>query len=175
MPLEVEKVVCYVLQDEHLLVFTHDTFPLTTTGVQVPAGNIEGGETPEQAAERELLEETGRRGQVVRSLGVERYDLRPKRNEMAVRHFFTMTIEPADRSERWRARESFPSHGEQEVGWTCWWLPLEDAHVLTAGLGARLGTATQDHGSALPGGDRATEWAAARAPYPGLSECDHVS
>ena len=141
MPLEVDKVVCYVIHDGHLLVFTHDTIPLTRTGVQVPAGSIESGETPEQAAERELFEETGRPGRVVRSLGEERYDVRPARDEIAARRFFLMSVELADLTERWRAGERFKSDGGEGVSWTCWWMPLQDAHVLSAGLGARIGMA----------------------------------
>lgn len=141
MPAEVEKVVCYVIHDRHLLVFTHDSVPLTKTGVQVPAGTIEDGETAEQAAERELFEETGRRGRVVQSLGAERYDLRPARDEIAARTFFLMAVLEADHTERWPAGERCGSDGGEEVDWTCWWLPLEDAHVLAAGLGAKLGAA----------------------------------
>ncbi|WP_247826827.1 NUDIX domain-containing protein [Arthrobacter antioxidans] len=58
-PCEVQKAVCYVVHDGHLLVFTHDDTPITDTGVQGPAGSIKPGESPEQAAIRELLEETG--------------------------------------------------------------------------------------------------------------------
>jgi 8-oxo-dGTP pyrophosphatase MutT (NUDIX family) len=144
MPLEVDKVVCSVIHDGHLLVFTHDTIPLTRTGVQVPAGTIESSETPEHAAERELSEETGRAGRVVRSLGTERYDVRPSRDEIAVRHFFVMSLQHADLTERWRAGEQSRADGGEEVSWTCWWMPLRDAHVLAAGLGARLGTAVAD-------------------------------
>lgn len=36
----------------------------------LPKGHLEGDETPEQAAEREVFEETGIRGQVLRRLGV---------------------------------------------------------------------------------------------------------
>jgi hypothetical protein len=32
MPREVEKVVCYVVHDNHLLVFTHDNQPMTNRG-----------------------------------------------------------------------------------------------------------------------------------------------
>jgi 8-oxo-dGTP pyrophosphatase MutT (NUDIX family) len=62
MPREVEKVVCYVVHDNHLLVFTHDNQPMTVTGVQVPAGSIAPWESPVEAAIRELFEETGRHG-----------------------------------------------------------------------------------------------------------------
>ncbi|WP_104166100.1 NUDIX domain-containing protein [Arthrobacter sp. SX1312] len=57
MTREVQKVVCYVVQEGHLLVLTHDALPMTEAGVQVPAGSIEPGETPEEAAVRELFEE----------------------------------------------------------------------------------------------------------------------
>ncbi|OIH93738.1 NUDIX domain-containing protein [Curtobacterium sp. MCBA15_001] len=144
MPRDVDKAVCYVIHDVHLLVFTHDTVALTVAGVQVPAGTIESGETPEEAALRELHEETGRSGQVVRSLGVERYDVRPARDEVAVRHFFRMSMEDADVTERWHAGESDPASGERAQAWTCWWLPLADAHVLAAGLGAKIGTAVSE-------------------------------
>ena len=144
MPLEVDKVVCYVIHDGHLLLFTHDTIPLIKTGVQVPAGSIESGETPERAAERELFEETGGSGRVVRSLGEERYDVRPARDEIAVRRFFLISVEQPDLTERWRAGERSRSDGGEGVSWTCWWMPLHDAHVLAAGLGVRLGMAAAD-------------------------------
>jgi len=139
MSREVHKAVCYVVHDEHILVFTHRDVPLTVTGVQVPAGTIEVGESAEQAAVRELFEETGRRGHVVRQVGVQRYDLRPMRDEVAVRHYFQMTLPDADVTERWPAGEPDPGAGGPAVAWDCWWLPLEQAHVLAAGFGGLLG------------------------------------
>ena len=139
MPREVHKVVCYVVHDEHILVFTHRDVPMTVTGVQVPAGTIEFGESPEQAAVRELFEETGRCGRVVRYVGVQRYDVRPMRDEVAVRHYFQMTLPDADVTERWPAGESDPSIGGSAVAWDCWWLPMAQAHVLAGGLGGLLG------------------------------------
>jgi 8-oxo-dGTP pyrophosphatase MutT (NUDIX family) len=136
---KVENVACYVLHDEHLLVFTHDAYPMEVTGVQVPAGSIEPGESPEQAAVRELFEETGRRGEVVRKIGTQNYDLRPVRDEIAIRHFFQLRMSTADVLERWSAGESDVRTGEDPIGWTCWWLPLKDAHVLAAGFGALVG------------------------------------
>lgn len=100
MPREVRKVACYVVHDEHLLVFTHDDVPITETGVQVPAGSTQPGEAPEEAAVRELFEETGRHGQLMRSVGIQRYDLRPARNEVAVRHNFRLSMAGADLTER---------------------------------------------------------------------------
>ena len=52
-----EKAVCFVVRGTELLVFDH--VPAEDSGVQVPAGGVEAGETPEQGAVRELYEESG--------------------------------------------------------------------------------------------------------------------
>lgn len=84
----VRKVVGYVVHGDRLLVFTHDDVPLDVAGVQVPAGTIEPGETPEDAVVREIWEETGLPARVVSSLGVQRYDMWPSKPEVHERHFF---------------------------------------------------------------------------------------
>src|SRR3989442_10215656 len=62
------KVVCYVTRGDDLLVFLHKFAP--AAGLQVPAGTIEPGENPEDAALREAREETGYSGFcVLRKLG----------------------------------------------------------------------------------------------------------
>lgn len=137
------KVVAYVVHDDRLLVFTHDDVPLEVAGVQVPAGTIEPGESPEAAIVREVLEESGVQARIVRSLGVERYDVWPTKPEIHERHFFQLELlDPeargADVSERWSAGEEFPSSGGPPKRWTCWWTPLAYSHVLSAGFGTRL-------------------------------------
>lgn len=136
----VEKVVCYVVSDGHLLVFTHDDVPLTMTGVQVPAGTIAAGEAPAEAAVRELREETGLAGVVVRPLGIADYDLSPARAEIARRHYFELRVANADITDIWTAGEPDPEGGGPAQSWTCFWMPTAQAHVLAAGLGAKLGS-----------------------------------
>ncbi|MCC9176002.1 NUDIX domain-containing protein [Arthrobacter sp. zg-Y179] len=136
---QVRKVVCYAVQQDHLLVFTHKGVPLEVTGVQVPAGTIRPGEEPADAAVRELQEETRLPGKVSAYLGESRYDLRPMRHETAARHFFSMEVPSMDPAARWDAGEPDPEHGGPPAAWTCWWMPLAQAHVLAAGLGANLG------------------------------------
>ena len=139
----VEKAVCYVIAEGHLLVFTHDDVDILVTGVQVPAGTVQEHEAPAHAAGRELFEETGLRGSVTRSLGTELYDLSPARDEVARRHFFQMEAADAEVTAVWRAGEADPATGGSPASWTCRWIPLAQAHVLAGGLGARLGAASR--------------------------------
>ena len=135
----VRKAVCYVVREGHVLVFTHIGVPLEITGVQVPAGTVRPGEDPAEAAVRELREETGLNGTVVGYLGESAYDLWPLRPETAIRHFYQLDVPAGDLAARWEAGESDPDHGGAPAAWICWWMPLQQAHVLAAGLGARLG------------------------------------
>ena len=65
----VEKVTAFVTRERNgvreLLLFRHPT-----AGIQIPAGTVEDGETPETAVIREVYEETGLRGvNIEQSLG----------------------------------------------------------------------------------------------------------
>ena len=65
----VEKVTAFVTREHNgvkeLLLFKHPT-----AGIQIPAGTIEAGETPETAVMREVYEETGLRAvKIEKSLG----------------------------------------------------------------------------------------------------------
>src|SRR5437764_425445 len=66
----IRKVAAVVLRAAatDLLVFAHPDEAGVT--IQLPAGTVEDGEAPETAAARELLEETGVRGEFPRLAGV---------------------------------------------------------------------------------------------------------
>ena len=54
-----ERVIVYIVRGDRLVVFVHedDEDPLLESGLQVPGGTIEPGETPAEAALREAREE----------------------------------------------------------------------------------------------------------------------
>lgn len=137
------KVVGYVVHDGRLLVFTHDDVAIEVTGVQVPAGSIELAEEPGDAVIREVFEETGIATRVLADLGVDHYDVWPSKPELHERHFFVLEPLDGDVPTRWTAGESAPSGGGPRQSWTCWWVPLEEAHVLCAGFGSRVGALAQ--------------------------------
>src|SRR5215813_1022275 len=107
MPTKVHtsKVLCYIVSEGQLLVFRHADYDLEHVGIQVPAGSIRSGESPEDAALREAREETGlRQFSVVRKLGETIYDITPHRYEIQRRHVFHLHVhEPTER--RWPSQE----------------------------------------------------------------------
>ena len=84
-----------------------------------PKGHLEAGETPQQAALREVLEETGWKCRVIGDLGEVRYkfkrDLRPVNKTV---HWFYMT--PEDR----------PGRPDPDEVLDCRWYPLPEASSL---------------------------------------------
>jgi len=55
--------------DGHVLLIDHYRFQTDTRGWEIPAGRLDAGETPAQAAARELMEETGHRAASFKELG----------------------------------------------------------------------------------------------------------
>jgi 8-oxo-dGTP pyrophosphatase MutT (NUDIX family) len=89
-----EKVVCYIVRDGRLLVFKHLDEPWDESGLQVPAGSIRPGESPEVAAIREASEETGLTAlRLVRKVGEGQYDMAPYRPEIHHRHVFHLEVD----------------------------------------------------------------------------------
>jgi 8-oxo-dGTP pyrophosphatase MutT (NUDIX family) len=58
-----------VRDDGHILLIDHYRFQTDTRGWEIPAGRIESGESPHDAAVRELREETGHRAREIMPLG----------------------------------------------------------------------------------------------------------
>lgn len=117
--------------------FCHIDFSYEQVGIQVPAGTIRDGEEPEVAEMRELREETGYETfEILSFLGTELYDMSPYRNEIQERYFY-LARPTADLPERW---ESYENHDGQKppTRFECFWIPIEDGHVLQAGQGAAL-------------------------------------
>lgn len=134
-----EKVVCYIVRDQQLLVFRHLDEPWDESGLQVPAGSVRSGEDPHTAALREGQEETGLPGlRIVRKVGEADYDMRPYRAERHHRHFFLMDLD-GEAPSRWVGQESDPSDGTGPKRFECYWIPTTQGHVLAGGQGALLG------------------------------------
>lgn len=132
-----KKVVVYVVKDGRLLVFRHVDFLYEEVGIQVPAGSVRSGEREDDAALRELSEETGRDCfEVVARLGTATYDMTPYRAEIQERHFF-LARPTADLPERWQCQEEHDGT-QPPTRFECFWIPLAHGHVLQAGQGALL-------------------------------------
>lgn len=114
----------------------------------MPAGTCEAGETPEQAVLREANEETGLVGlRVVRLLGEADYDMRPYADTVHHRLFFHLAVD-GPIVEEWRNVERDGGSGQPRP-FRFSWLPITQAHVLAAGLGAMLGRIKTAESSAL--------------------------
>jgi 8-oxo-dGTP diphosphatase len=122
-----EKVYTYITQGEQLLVFSHVDFP--GAGIQVPGGTVQSCETPEAAALREAVEETGLQDLEVKGyLGRDEFlDTSMTPNRILVRHFFHL-VSPHEIPETWQHYEDDPSEGAQgPILFEFTWLPLKEA------------------------------------------------
>ena len=62
-------VVIAALNDDKIILVKQYRYPLKSTNLELPAGRLELGEDPQEAARRELEEETGFRAESWKSLG----------------------------------------------------------------------------------------------------------
>jgi 8-oxo-dGTP pyrophosphatase MutT (NUDIX family) len=135
----VEKAFGYVTWDKRLLVFDHVAFP--EAGTQVPAGSVDRGETPAEAALREVREETGlAEFSKTVYLGISEFDARPiGKEEVHRRHFFHLPL-LGSAPERWRHCEcNSADSGPAEIELELYWVFLSEAAArLVHGHGALL-------------------------------------
>lgn len=86
-----EKVIAYITQANQLLVFSHPHHP--EAGIQVPAGTIQAGESPEEAVLREAYEETGLENLELQAfLGVQEFDITQFGRAEVQRRYFICNI-----------------------------------------------------------------------------------
>ncbi|HUH14622.1 MAG TPA: NUDIX domain-containing protein [Gaiellaceae bacterium] len=125
MPTTRTRVIVYVVRGRELLVFDG------ASGYGVPGGGIEAGETPEEAAIREVAEETGIAVTLVRQLGVGMTPGSFESDFVHESHFFEATP-PVDVPDAW---EHIVTGVGRENGTRvrCRFVPLTRDLVLVAG------------------------------------------
>jgi 8-oxo-dGTP pyrophosphatase MutT (NUDIX family) len=126
IPERATKVVLYVTHQGRVLVFSEPDYPHIK--LQVPGGTVEDGEPVEEAARRELLEETGLSDIATMTLlGVRDYTFTVRgtacRHE---RHHFHLTLAAASQ-ERWQHWEQNSSLGLGPIRFELFWLPIDVA------------------------------------------------
>ena len=102
------KVFAYITQGNDLLVFEHEDAP--EAGIQVPAGTLEDGETPEQGVLREAKEETGlEKLSIVRFLGEQIRDMSDY-GKQEIHHRYFYQLRSDEKTEKsWQHGEKYPS------------------------------------------------------------------
>lgn len=135
------KAFAYIVHKDRIVLLYHPDHP--DAGIQVPAGTMEDGETPEAAVLREAFEETGLAGlSIVRLLGQTRIDMRPwGKEEWHDRWFFQIDLDtPANLPERWERIEETPfGGGDASIRFELRWTPLNDLPALIGGHDRFLG------------------------------------
>jgi len=125
--IEARKAFAYITQGDSLLVFTHTDFP--EAGIQVPAGTVEPGETPETAVMREAQEETGLTGlELVGFLGYRRRDMSDVGLRAIHHRYFYHLRCPDPTPVTWRHDETQP-HGAIDpapIRFDFYWVTLPD-------------------------------------------------
>lgn len=132
------KVVLYATWRGRLLVFREPDFP--EYGIQVPGGTMEAGETPEQAARREFLEETGLVApDILTPLGERDYRYAPEGGpeRRHRRWFFHLELE-GEFAESWEQLEMHPDAGGPPIRFALYWLDLPLGEKLFGELDALL-------------------------------------
>lgn len=122
----VRKAFAYITSGTRVLLFTHPDHP--EAGIQVPAGTVESGETPADAALREAREETGLESLAPgRWLGRDVFDAHViGRHELHDRWFWHIRAE-GEVPEMWRHGEMFSANGSAEkIAFDFFWADLRE-------------------------------------------------
>ena len=121
----VEKVVAYITRDKYLLVFRHVD---SDAGIQVPAGTLEPGESPDDGVIREAQEETGLDSlEIRRFLGTRDYDMSSYGLAELQRRFYYHLECTSDAPSVWRHFESDPSGcPSKRIEFELYWVMLPD-------------------------------------------------
>lgn len=120
------KAFAYITYKNRLLVFRQPLAP--EAGIQVPAGTIKRGETPEDAVMREAFEETGLADlSLAGFLGEHQRDMSDfGREEIQHRYFYHLICE-GEPPERWQHIECDPSDAlDEKPLFELFWITLID-------------------------------------------------
>lgn len=130
------KVLIYATWREQLLVFNEPDFP--EIDLQVPGGTMEPGESPEVAAVREFVEETGL-APPASLLPLATQDYRFTKDGRQIwhrRHYFHAQLS-GEQKETWLHFEMTPDGGGPPIRFRFFWLGFDEA-------APRLGYGMQD-------------------------------
>ena len=134
-----KKVIAYLTRGDELLVFRHRDFP--EAGLQVPAGTVPEGESPEEAVLRELKEESGLIDvKIVSLLGNYQYEMAPYRKEFHDRYVYHLEL-TGEASSTWLHYEKgdTTSPVDPPIAFQLFWMGLGDPDLnLAAGQGELL-------------------------------------
>ena len=123
---DAHKVLIYATWREQLLVFDEPDFP--DIELQVPGGTMEPGESPEAAALREFVEETGLvRPVTLLPLATQDYRfMKDGRQICHRRHYFHAQL-AGEQSDTWLNFEMTPDGGGPPIRFRLFWLGLDEA------------------------------------------------
>jgi len=135
----IPKVLAYIIQKNKILTFRHRDYP--EAGIQVPAGTVDPGETPEEAVLREVAEESGLTTlHMQEKIGVFSY-LHEQKKEWHERHVFIL-LPNNTLPERWTHTVT---NGTDDKGlvFEYEWLPIAEKDQLESSQGVYF-KGTQD-------------------------------
>jgi 8-oxo-dGTP diphosphatase len=141
-----QTAIAYITHGDRLLVFRHTQFP--EAGIQVPAGTVEPGESPQGAVLREVGEESGLEDvEVCAFLGECEFDLSPYGRDMVEKRYFFHLKCLAEMPETWLHYEMYPSDGSPApIEFEFYWVQFpEQVPELSGGQGEFLSTLSVSH------------------------------